>query len=417
MNTDKPMQQMEYGLIGESLDHSFSPQIHRQLGHYKYDLYPLKPEELKDFFETVTFRGLNVTAPHKKAVIPFCDALSPIAQRIGSVNTIVRRQDGSLYGDNTDYVGLLYALIRSEIDLLNKKVLILGSGGASLTAQTVAHDMDAAEVVIISRTGANHYGNLDLHSDAEIIINTTPVGMYPHTGNSPLDLSQFPNCVGVCDLIYNPMRTKLLLDAERLGIPCVGGLAMLVAQAKIASELFQGGPVPDGLTDKILSEIEFQLKNVVIIGMPGSGKTTLGAEVAHQLGRDFIDIDALIVRETGMSIEAFFKSQGEEAFRKLETQMMEKVCKESGHVIATGGGCVTIEQNHDLIRQNSVVVFLERDLDDLPTAGRPVSQSQSLQSLYEKRQPIYSALADVTVENREIDQAADDMTKGVSQSG
>lgn len=393
------MSEGRYGLIGRKLGHSFSPRIHALLGDYRYDLIELEPEALGPFLQGDSFTGLNVTIPYKKEAMLACSQLSSAAERIGCVNTILRRKDGSLYGHNTDYDGLRWLLQWKKLPVRGKKVLILGSGGASLTARTVAADLEAGEIVVISRSGPDNYGNLARHRDAGLIINTTPVGMYPETGESPLDLAAFPALSGVCDLIYNPYRTRLVLDAARRGIPWASGLGMLVAQAKAASELFQGKALPESLVPEITEKISRQTRNILLIGMPGCGKSSLAALLSARLGRPLADVDKEIVRRAGKSIPEIFAQSGEAGFRSLEHQVLAEICRKSGLVIAAGGGAVTRPENHDLLRENSFVVFVRRSLDKLPTAGRPISQSRSLEDIYRERLPLYSALADWTLEN------------------
>ncbi len=388
-----------FGLIGRKLGHSFSPLIHGKLGNYSYDLIELEPEELTAFLQGDSFTGLNVTIPYKKDAMLACDKLSTAAQRIGCVNTIVRCKDGGLYGHNTDYDGLKWLILSAGLQVKGKKVLILGSGGASLTARAVAADLGAGEVIVISRSGPDNYENLARHEDAGLIINTTPVGMYPNTGKSPVDLALFPALSGVCDLIYNPAKTQLILDAERRGIPCAGGLGMLVAQAKAASELFQGKKLPDELVPEITAQIRRQTENILLIGMPGCGKSTVGKLLAKRLGRPFVDADEEIVSRAGKNIPEIFAESGEAGFRALEHQVMEDLCRKSGLVIAAGGGAVTIPANHDPMRQNSRLVFLRRDLSKLPSAGRPISQSRRIEDIYRERLPLYTALADWTLDN------------------
>lgn len=402
-----------FGLIGYPLGHSFSPQIHRRLGSWPYELHPLQPEELAPFLQAGEFSGLNVTLPYKTAVIPYCGELSPIARRIGSVNTILRRPDGTLYGHNTDYDGLRGLLEQAGLarELTDRKVLVLGSGGASLTARTVAQDLGAGEVVVISRSGPDHYGNLDRHADARFILNTTPVGMYPNTGKAPLDLKLFPLCRGVCDIVYNPARTQLMLDAQQLDIPAVGGLGMLVGQAKAAAELFLGKTLESGLAAAITREIRNETENMVLIGMPGCGKSTVGRALADRTGRRLVDIDQELEQELGCAIPDFFAQKGEAAFRQAESEMLARFCRESGLVIACGGGAVTVPENIDVMRQNGRLVYLRRPLEELPTEGRPVSQSRPLEELFAQRRPLYESAADLTVDNVQVEQAAADIWK------
>ena len=391
---------VEYGVMGERLGHSFSPAIHRQLGDYDYRTVELAPEEVGPFLQKKAFRGLNVTMPYKKTVIPYCQALSPAAERIGSVNTIVKQPDGSLYGDNTDYDGFLYLLQSAGAQVRGRKALVLGSGGASLTVRAVLADLGVGGAVVISRSGPDNYGNLDRHRDAELIVNATPVGMYPNTGVSPVNLEQFPCCRGVFDVVYNPAKTQLLLDAERLGIPCANGLGMLVAQARAAAERFLGQKIPAERVAEITAGIEKQTKNILLIGMPGCGKTTVGRALARKLNRPLEDLDQRIEEEAGRSIPELFALEGEAGFRAREHRVLCGVSRQSGRVIACGGGIVTRRENWDPMRQNSTVVYLRRELSLLPTGGRPLSQTNSLEALYRRRAPLYEQLADLTADNR-----------------
>ena len=389
---------MKCGLLGRKLGHSYSPQIHGLLGDYSYDLFEKEPEELASFLKNGDFTGINVTIPYKKDVIPYLDALSPAAQKIGSVNTIVRRADGSLFGHNSDYFGFVSLVKHSGIAVEGKKVLVLGSGGTSNMVVTALRDLGAAPVVI-SRSGENNYGNLHLHADASVIVNATPVGMYPNTGVSPIDLRRFPALTGVLDVIYNPAKTQLLLDAESLGIPHENGLWMLVAQAKEASEYFTGKKLSDDMIARIHHKLSRQMKNIVLIGMPGCGKSTIGNLLARKLGRKFVDADKEIIQLAGKSIPEIFAQDGEDAFRQWESDALAHLGKQSGLVIATGGGCVTRQRNYPALHQNGSIVWLERDLSLLPTDGRPLSQSNRLEEMYAVRKPLYEAFVDVRVAN------------------
>ena len=389
---------MKSGLLGRKLGHSYSPQIHEYLGSYSYDLFEKEPEEIEEFIRHGDFTGINVTIPYKKDVIPFLDSLSPAAVKMGSVNTVVRKPDGSLFGHNTDYFGFTSMVHRSGISVSGKKVLVLGSGGTSNTAVKALQDL-GAEVVIVSRSGENNYDNLHLHQDASVIVNTTPVGMYPKTGVSPIDLHRFPKLEGVLDVIYNPARTQLLLDAEEMGLPHENGLWMLVAQAKEAAEYFGGKPLSDNLIETVYKKMSAKMQNIVLIGMPGCGKSTIASLLAEKLGRKLVDADREIVKLAGKSIPDIFAQDGEEAFRKLETEVLEQLGRQSQLIIATGGGCVTRGRNYPLLHQNSSIFWLTRDLELLPTDGRPLSQANRLADMYEVRKPLYQAFADYRIDN------------------
>ena len=390
---------LKCGLLGEKLGHSYSPQIHSMLADYEYKLFEKSPEELEAFLKSGEFDGLNVTIPYKKAVIPYCAELSPTAAQIGSVNTIVRRSDGSLYGDNTDAFGFENLIVHNGIEVKGKKALVLGTGGASVTAQAVLKNLGASEVVVISRRGEDNYENIAKHADAEIIANTTPVGMYPNNGKAAVDLTQFPKLSGVLDVVYNPARTALLLQAERLGIPCAGGLYMLVSQAKRSCELFTGKSIPDSEIDRIERVLSHQMQNIVIIGMPGSGKTTVSTMLAEKLGRKIFDTDTIVSENAGITIPEIFAVQGEAGFRRLETEATAEVGKLSGNIISTGGGVVTVAENYELLHQNGVIVWIERDTNKLARDGRPISLSSDLNELYAARLPLYDRFADIKADN------------------
>ena len=390
---------MKCGLLGRKLGHSYSPQIHAMLGSYSYALFEKEPEEIEAFLKCGDWAGINVTVPYKKSVIPYLDELTPTAEKLGAVNVIVRR-NGRLIGHNTDFFGFQTMLNASKLDISGKKALVLGSGGASNTVCAVLNDA-GAEVVIISRSGENNYTNLHLHKDAALIVNTTPVGMYPNTGIAPVDLEQFPNLQGVLDVVYNPARTKLLLDAgKNTNLVCANGLLMLVAQAKEAAEWFTDASISDDVIEPILHTLENQMQNIILIGMPGCGKTTIGKLLAESTGKKFVDSDEQIVALAGKSIPEIFADDGEAVFRDWETTALAQLAKQSGLVIATGGGCVTRECNYGLLHQNGRIFWLQRDLNLLPVDGRPLSQANKLEVLYKIRKPMYEAFADHTVSNR-----------------
>lgn len=386
------------GLLGRKLGHSYSPQIHRELSCYEYKLYEKEPEELEAFLKSGTFDGLNVTIPYKKTVMAYLDEISPEAAAIGSVNTIVNR-GGKLTGYNTDAFGFSWLLQKSGVEAADKKALVFGSGGASVTVCHVLKSLGADPVVVISRTGENNYENLDRHLDAKLLINATPLGMYPNNGESPVDLTRFSALDGVLDVVYNPARTALMLQAEQLGIPHASGLSMLVAQAKKACEYFTGNPVPNAEIDRIERLLSRQMENIILIGMPGCGKSSVGKALAAALNRPFIDADEEIVRRAGCSIPEIFAAQAEAGFRRAESAVLADLGKQSGIVLATGGGCVTRPENYPSLHQNGCIVWLTRDLSLLPTDRRPMSQANPLEALWETRKALYEQFSDVKISN------------------
>ena len=389
---------MNCGLLGRKLSHSYSPQIHACLAQYSYSLIEKEPEQLADFLNSGAFTGLNVTIPYKKDVLPYCAELSESARKLGAVNTIVRRADGLLIGHNSDYFGFSSMLLRSGLQVFGKKALVLGSGGASATAVAVLQEA-GANVIVISRSGDNNYSNLHLHKDASLIVNATPVGMYPNVGQTPVDLKNFPHLEGVLDLIYNPARTKLLLDAEKRGIVAENGLRMLVAQAKESAEWFTGKTIPDSVIPQIHQKLRLQMENTILIGMPGCGKSTVGKLLAQRLGKFFVDADTAITQKAGIPIPEIFNRYGEAEFRRIETAVLEEIGASSGQVIATGGGCVTRPENYSALHQNGTIIWLQRSIDALPTEGRPLSQSNKLIDMYQIREPLYKAFSDIQADN------------------
>lgn len=387
---------MKCGLLGQHLGHSYSPALHAMLGEYEYVLFEKEPSQLEHFLRNGDFSGLNVTLPYKKAIIPYLDQLTPVAQRLGAVNTVVRRPDGTLLGHNTDYFGFQYMVRQSGLSLAGKKALLLGSGGASNTAQAVLQEL-GVNVTVISRQGEHTYDDLHLHTDAALIVNATPVGMYPHCGCRPLDLALFPRLEGVLDVIYNPARTQLLLDAEKRHLCTVNGLWMLVAQAKQSAEFFTGETVPDEKMQTVFRRIREKTENLILIGMPGCGKSTIGALLAEKTGKKLIDTDAEIEKIAKKSIPDIFAQDGEPAFRALERTVLQQYGKCSGLVIATGGGCVKNAENFDFLHQNGRIFYLNRSISKLPTDGRPLSVD--LEALFAQREALYLRFSDHTVDN------------------
>lgn len=387
---------MKYGLIGKKLGHSYSKIIHEKLGNPDYILKEIPENEIALFFKNRDFCAINVTIPYKKTAYAACDELSDTARAIGSVNAVVKRVDGTLYGDNTDAYGFEFMMDSVGIDPADKKCIVLGSGGSSVMAQYVLKKRGASSVTVISRSSEDNYENIAKHNDAEVIVNTTPVGMYPENGVSAIDLSMFDNCIGVVDLIYNPMRTKLIFDAMEHGIPCVSGLVMLVAQAKRAHELFFDKPCDIDIME-LTENIASGMKNILLVGMPGSGKSTIARLLAKKTGRELIDTDDEIVKREERSIPDIFAKDGEKAFRAIETEVLADITKKSGCIIACGGGVVTVPENMRLIRQNSTVFRIDRPLEELATKGRPLSGEKGVLALFEARDALYNAAADYTV--------------------
>ena len=389
------------GLIGEHLGHSFSVMIHELLGDYSFVLRELAPSELEAFVKSDELDAYCVTIPYKKAVMPFLDVISPEAQAIGAVNVVVNGKDGKRYGYNTDYFGFDYMVSRSGVSVEGKKAVVLGGGGASATACALLRDKGAKSIVVIDKDDNTPEG-IAPHRDAEIIVNTTPVGMYPKNMISPISLDDFPDTQAVLDVVYNPARTALMLDAERRGIAAVGGLSMLVAQAAKGFEHFTGDSREEGIIGSVLAQITARSSNLILVGMPGCGKSSVGAIIADKLDREFFDADAEFEKMHSITPADAIRTLGEEKFREMETETISILGKLSGKVIATGGGVVTRERNYPLLHQNGVIVFLERDISLLPTNNRPLSQSNSLEKLYNSRIDSYRRFADITVESTGI---------------
>ncbi len=393
-----------YGLLGRTLGHSWSPPIHAAFGCPTYGLLPTEPEALNGFFATADIGGLNVTIPYKQTVMTLCDHLDPLAVDIGAVNTIVRR-DGKLYGYNTDAPGFMYIAKLAGISFAGKKVVVLGAGGGSLMVQVMVKRAGAKEVVVISRKGQDNFDNLERHGDAQIVVNATPVGQYPHAGVAPVDLQAFPHCGGVLDLVYNPQRTALLLQADKLGLPCCDGLPMLVAQAHAAEQLFFGKPIGESKIEDITNQLRHQMTNIVLVGMPGCGKTTVGEALATLIERPLVDLDANIAQTAGCSIPEIFAAQGEAGFRDIERQETALAGQKAGQILVTGGGVVKDVRNHHALRQNGRVYHLLRDVDTLPRDGRPISQTADLQAMWQEREPLYTQVRHVAIDNNTTPEA------------
>lgn len=393
---------MEYGLIGRKLGHSYSKEIHETIENYTYMLQELEPEAVDAFIQKREFRAINVTIPYKETVMPHLYYISELARRNGAVNTVVNR-DGKLYGYNTDCLGLKAMLDRAGIDLHGKKVLILGTGGTSKTAKAVSEEMQAAQVLQVSRSAKENcitYAQMyAAHTDADVIINTTPCGMYPDCESSPVDLDRFGKLCGVVDAIYNPLRTPLIAAATEKGIRATGGLYMLVSQAVFAAEKFTGKTYPPALTDEIYGKLVADKENIVLIGMPGSGKTTVGNALVALSGRRFVDTDAMVVEAHGMPIAEIFAKYGEQTFRDWEAECVLAASKNSGCIIATGGGAVLRKENIAALKRNGRIYFLDRPLAALvPTNDRPLApDAAALEKIYIERDPLYKAVADAHV--------------------
>lgn len=404
---------MRVGLIGDPLGHSFSPRLHAAFGTADYELHPIPAEALPAFFRERAFEGVNVTIPHKIAVIPLLDELHPSAEECGAVNTVVNR-GGKLTGYNTDIFGMSFALAHAGISLSGRHVVILGSGGTSHTARALAKREGAASVTVVSRSGEVNYSNIAEFTETEIVINTTPVGMFPHADASPVDLTVFPRLRGVFDAVFNPLRTRLIEQAENLGVPVASGLLMLTAQAKAASILFRGGdysePSPASEVGaeilKVWREVTAELTNIVLIGMPSSGKTTVGTLLAERLRRPLIDTDAETERRTGKTVPELFAEGGEENFRKEERLTVSECARGTGVIIATGGGAPMFPENRAALAGNGFVVLILRDTEKLDTTGRPLSRDlDTLKAMYKVRMPVYKAFADAEAVNNDTPSA------------
>lgn len=407
----------KYGLLGKKLSHSFSPMLHKDFGGYEYGLFEKEENEVEDFILNGGFKAINVTIPYKKTVVPYMDELSDIAKRIGSVNVVVRREDGSLYGNNTDYFGLKYLIKRHEVSVEGKKVLILGNGGAAPTVRVLMEDLGASEIVIISRSGENNYENIYLHHDAQVIVNTTPLGMYPKNGESAINPADFKQCESIVDIIFNPLKTKLLLEAEKCGIKVVNGIDMLVAQAAAGCEDFIGKKVSSEKIEAECDLLKSKVENIVLIGMPGSGKTYVGTLLAQNLGREFYDSDVEYNNVFGTTPAEDITANGEEFFRKRETEIISSLSKKSGIVLSTGGGVVTRPENLDYLRQNGAIVYIKRNVGLLATEGRPLTAAKSREVLFAERKALYEGWADYTINNNDYDESIKECAKLAERCG
>ncbi len=399
----------KYGCIGKKLTHSFSKEIHARLADYEYELIELTEEEIPLFFEKKDFAAINVTIPYKQTVIPYLDSISAVAERIGAVNTIVNK-DGKLHGYNTDYYGMKALIERVGIDLNGKKVLVLGTGGTSKTARVVAADMGASEILTVSRRKTEEYINYEEavgnHSDADVIINTTPSGMYPDCESKPIDISSFAHLEGVIDAVYNPLCTNLVLDAKERGIKAEGGLYMLVMQAVVAVEKFLDTAIEKDAADRVFASVFASKENVVLTGMPGSGKSTVGRLLEIE-GYTFVDTDAEIEKRCGCTIKELISDKGEKYFRDLESDVIRDVSAESCRIISTGGGAILRKENVRSVKRNGKLFFLNADIRRLQaTEDRPLSDTyEKLARLYAERMDIYRATADVIVPDMETPEA------------
>lgn len=410
------VENMRYGLIGEKLGHSFSKDIHERIADYTFDLIPLEKDDFKDFMERKEFAAINVTIPYKKDVIPYLDEMDEHAKAIGAVNTIVNT-NGKLKGYNTDFTGFLYMVKKHNVHMANKKVLIIGNGGASAAIQAVVKHEQAKEILIVDvvkGNGAITYDEMFCnHLDAQVIINTSPIGMYPRIGNAPIDVTMFHMCEAVMDVIYNPILTRLCLEAKERGIKHVNGLEMLIGQAKQAVEFFLNKKIPDDVIDEIYQDMLHERCNIILIGMPSAGKTTIGKMLAQRMNKEFVDLDDAIIKKAGMSIPEIFKVSGEAGFRVIETEVSIELAKCNNKIIATGGGTVKHKVNMYYLRQNGITIFIDRDINKLISSdpNRPLSSSrEALQQLYTERSSLYREYASyIAVNNSDMEETVNDI--------
>ena len=413
---------MKYGLIGEKLEHSFSKQIQTRIAElqnvkdYQYDFVELNKEQFVEFMKKKEFKGINVTLPYKKAVIPYIDVLDESAEKMGAVNTIVNR-DGKLYGYNTDFGGFLYMVKAHNVHMEGKKVLLIGNGGASAAVQAVCKYEKAKDIIVVSRSANNGAISYDemytSHLDADIVVNTSPVGMYPNIANSPIDVSWFHKLECVLDVVYNPILTRLCFEAQELDIKRVIGLEMLIAQAKYSFEYFEDVKFDDSIIDEIKKEMLKDRCNIVLIGMPSAGKTTIGKMLQDKLGKTFVDLDDMIIEKAGKTIPEIFQESGETGFRAIETEVAIEASKMNNMIIATGGGAIKHKVNMDFLRLNGITIYIDRDVDKLISSdpNRPLSSSkQALQQMHKERQPLYQKYAAYVADNNtDIEKTVDDI--------
>lgn len=394
---------MKVGLVGGKLGHSFSKPIHEKLAEYTYDLIPLSEEEFHEFFQKKAFDAVNVTIPYKETVMQYCDVIDEKASAIHAVNTIVNR-DGKLYATNTDFAGLKQMIQHNGVEICGKVCCILGTGGTSKTAEAVLHDLGAEKVYIVGRNQTApviSYEDLEQYQEIQVFLNATSVGMYPKNDACLIDLRKFPNVEAVVDVIYNPLKTKLCQQAEAMGFRAVNGLEMLVAQAKYAVEFFLDTEIADSETDRIVAEMQKDMMNLVLIGMPGCGKSTIGRKVAREIGKRFVDLDREIEQEAKMTIPEIFERYGESQFRKMEQEVCERIAKEHGQVISCGGGIVKHPENMEHLRQNGMIIHIRRNVNALAVGGsRPLSTSrEKLKQMEQERMPLYQKYSDLEVNN------------------
>lgn len=426
------IQNMKFGLMGEKLGHSWSKEIHRMMQDYSYDLIELSDAEFSPFLADNDYDGFNITIPYKKKIASYCGQLSSVAKRTGSINTVIHDENGGLAGYNTDYFGFKYLCSFSGITIKDKKVMILGDGGTGSTIKLAVSDMKAGRITVISRKEPYTYDDVSSFSDTQVVINTTPVGMHPDNYNKLIDINKLPDCEAVIDVIYNPMRTEVIEDAMEKGIKYVNGFPMLIAQAKYASQIFLRNE--DALAENfstnndeeiagIFKDLTSFLANIVLIGMPGSGKTAIGKAISRINGRKYVDIDAEIERAEGMTVAEIFDRYGEAYFREKETMMTREICKGSNRIITPGGGSVLDSENIRAMKQNGILIWVKRELSELDMGGRPLSKDiDALKKIYTERKEIYNKSCDIEIENTgSVDDAAtavmDQIKKFINKNG